>query len=275
MKKAKFLLPLLFVFGLLSSCSEKSENEHLPDFKFPESELFGTWQVKEFGDTIINDSNKWNIIFEPDGTFWNAEEEMTYLANGQTITVLDEVYVWGKFVISKFENGYAEGQFYQHDEIDKFKLKKISNEAILPDMPDVPVVPPSSLIEGTYLTHRKTEMVNLPPTIPFTPLNDEVTVKISASADNYIDVTLPSTSYNFNGQPMTIPAFTISNIPVLDAGEEGVFTPKHDFKTKEGNKDIVGSIKIEIDADGNLDMEVAYKYGAMPFGLKQVFESVD
>lgn len=133
----------------------------------------------------------------------------------------------------------------------------------------------SSKVEGTYLTHRKTEMVNLPPTIPFTPLNDEVTVKISTSGSDFISVTLPSTTYNFNGQPMTIPELTIGNIPVLDAGEEGVFTPKHDFKTKEGNKDIVGSIKIEIDADGDLDLEVAYKYGAMPFGLKQVFESVD
>lgn len=133
----------------------------------------------------------------------------------------------------------------------------------------------SSKVEGTYLTHRKTEMVNLPPNYPFTPLNDEVTVKISASADNYIDVTLPETTYNLNGQPMTIYEFTIGSIPVLDAGEEGVFTPKHDFKTKADNKDVVGSIKIEIDADGNLDMEVAYKYGAMPFGLKQVFESVD
>lgn len=134
---------------------------------------------------------------------------------------------------------------------------------------------PSNKAEGTYMTHRKTEMVNLPPTIPFTPLNDEVTVKISAAADNYIDVTVPSTSYNFNGQPMTIPAFTISNIPVLDAGKEGVFVPKHEFKAKDGNKDIVGIIEIEIEPDSDLDMEVTYKYGVMPFGLKQEFDSID
>lgn len=134
---------------------------------------------------------------------------------------------------------------------------------------------PSTKAEGTYMTYRKTEMVNLPPTFPFTPFNDKVAVKISASADNYMDITLPSTTYNFNGQPMTIPEFTISNIPVLDAGEAGVFVPKHDFKTKDGNKDIVGSIEIEIEPDGDLDMEVAYKYGSMPFGLMQEFDSVN
>ena len=75
----------------------------------------------------------------------------------------------------------------------------------------------SAKAEGTYMTLRETNMVNLPPTIPFTPVKDHVTVKVKAVADDMVDVTIPSMTYNFNGTDMLIPVFTIHNLPVLDA----------------------------------------------------------
>lgn len=133
----------------------------------------------------------------------------------------------------------------------------------------------SSKAEGTYMTHRVTDMVNLPPMYPFTPLQENVKVQISASADDYINVVLPSTTYQFGGQPMTIPQFTIHNIPVLDAGDEGVFVPKHNFLEKVDNKTVQGTIEIDVEPDGDLEMEVAFTYGSMPFAIKQEFESLD
>ena len=81
-------------------------------------------------------------------------------------------------------------------------------------------------------------------------------------------------TYNFNGTDMLIPVFTIHNLPVLDAGKEGVFIPIHDFKEKVDNKDVIGKIEVEIEPDGEFDMDLTFKYGSMPFGLKQEYESL-
>lgn len=132
----------------------------------------------------------------------------------------------------------------------------------------------SAKAEGTYMTLRETNMVNLPPTIPFTPVKDRVTVKVKAVADDMVDVTIPSMTYKFNGTDMVIPVFTIHNLPVLDAGKEGVIIPIHDFKEKVDNKDVIGKIEVEIEPDGEFDMDLTFKYGSMPFGLKQEYESL-
>ena len=127
---------------------------------------------------------------------------------------------------------------------------------------------------GTYMTHRTTNMVGLPPQIPFTPVEENVSVNIKAATDTHVNITIPSMSYVFGGQNMTINDFTISNIPVLDAGEEGVIIASHNFSEDVDGKKVTGILKAEIELDGDLDMEVSFKYGSMPFGLKQEYESL-
>ena len=127
---------------------------------------------------------------------------------------------------------------------------------------------------GTYMTHRTTNMVGLPPQIPFTPIEENVSVNIKAATDTHVNITIPTMSYVFGGQNMTINDFTISNIPVLDAGEEGVIIASHNFTEDVDGKKVTGILKAEIELDGDLDMEVSFKYGNMPFGLKQEYESL-
>jgi hypothetical protein len=128
--------------------------------------------------------------------------------------------------------------------------------------------------DGNYTVRRVTNMVNLPPIFPFTPLNDEVRISIDAVADDYVDVTLPSTVYDFNGQEMKITAFVIENVPVLADGEKRVFFPKHNFRQENG-KYVEGTISGEIDGDGDVELTVEYRYGSMPYSIKQEFESID
>lgn len=132
----------------------------------------------------------------------------------------------------------------------------------------------SAKAEGTYMAHRTTNMVGLPPQIPFTPIEENVSVKIKAESDTHVNLTIPTMTYVFSGQNMVIPDFTISNIPVLDAGEEGVIIASHNFSEDVNGKKVTGILKAEIELDGELDMEVSFKYGSMPFGLKQEYESL-
>ena len=132
----------------------------------------------------------------------------------------------------------------------------------------------SGKAEGTYMTHRTTNVVGLPPQIPFTPIEENVSVNIKATTDTHVNIAIPTMSYEFGGQNMVIPDFTISNIPVLDAGDEGVSIANHSFTEDVDGKTVTGTMKAEIDQDGDLDMEVTFKYGAMPFALKQEYESL-
>ena len=132
----------------------------------------------------------------------------------------------------------------------------------------------SGLAEGRYAVTRVTNMVGLPPTVSFTPLKDEVSLSIDAVADYFVDVTLPSTKYVFNGQNMEIPALVLENIPVISDNENGVYFPNHTFKQDNG-KYIEGTITGEIEEDGDVELTVQYKYGSMPFQINKVFTDID
>lgn len=132
----------------------------------------------------------------------------------------------------------------------------------------------SAKAEGTYMTHRTTNMVGLPPQMPFTPIEENVSVNIKAATDTHVNITIPTMSYVFGGETKTIQDFTISNIPVLDAGEDAVFIANHSFTEDVDGKTVIGTLEAEIDQDGDLDMEVSFKYGSMPFALKQEYESL-
>ena len=132
----------------------------------------------------------------------------------------------------------------------------------------------SKRAEGTYTVERVTNMVGLPVGVPFTPITNTVQLNVKAVADYFVNITLPSTSYNYMGQEMTIQEVVIKNIPVIDDLENGVSIPKHTFKQEDG-KYIEGTISGEIEADGDVDLTVQYTYGNMPFQIKQEFESID
>mgnify|MGYP003293463898 CR=1 FL=1 len=88
---------------------------------------------------------------------------------------------------------------------------------------------PAQKAEGKYMVKRETNMVNLPAQMPFTPLSDLVTLVVKATSDNHGSITIPSTTYLMMGNEMTIPAFTIPNVPMLDDMENGTFIPTHQF----------------------------------------------
>ncbi len=132
----------------------------------------------------------------------------------------------------------------------------------------------SKRAEGKYTVERETNMVGLPVAVPFTPFTNTVQLNVQAVADYFVNITLPSTSYKFLGQEMTIQEVVIKNIPVIDNLENGVSIPKHTFKQEDG-KYIEGTISGEIEADGDVDLTIQYKYGSMPFQIKQEFETID
>lgn len=131
----------------------------------------------------------------------------------------------------------------------------------------------SKRAEGKYTVERETNMVGLPVGVPFTPITNTVQLNVKAVADYFVNITLPSTSYNYMGQEMTIQEVVIKNIPVIDDLENGVSIPKHTFKQEDG-KYIEGTISGEIEADGDVDLTIQYKYGSMPFQIKQEFETI-
>ena len=133
---------------------------------------------------------------------------------------------------------------------------------------------PAKKAEGRYLVKRVTNMVNLPVQIPFTPITDQVTLVVKATNEQHGSITIPTTTTNVMGTEMTIDPFTIPNVPMIDDLENGTFIPTHDFVI-EGNKYITGTINGEIEDDGDVDIELTYKYGNMPYSIKQEFESLD
>jgi hypothetical protein len=133
---------------------------------------------------------------------------------------------------------------------------------------------PAQKAEGKYMVKRETNMVNLPAHMPFTPLTEQVTLVVKATSDNHGSITIPSTTYLMMGNEMTIPAFTIPNVPMLDDMENGTFIPTHQFVI-DGEKYIEGTINGEIEEDGDVEIDLTYKYGSMPFAIKQEFESWD
>lgn len=132
----------------------------------------------------------------------------------------------------------------------------------------------SAQAEGQYLTERVTTMKDLPPMFSFTAIIETVTVKVKATGDAMVDITIPSTSYDFKGTVMTINEFDIHNIPVLDAGEDGVAIVNHTYTEEVDGKTVTGTLSADIEPDGDLDMDITIKYGKMPYEIKQEYDSV-
>ncbi len=133
---------------------------------------------------------------------------------------------------------------------------------------------PAGDIEGTYSVVRTIEM-RTPSILPFLPVTHNVKVTIKAQNESFVNITLPGATYTFEGQTMDLPTFTLQYIPVLDSGTEGVVIPSHDFSQKVGNKNVIGTVEGELEADGDLELDVEFKYGAMPYYMVQKYETPD
>ncbi len=133
---------------------------------------------------------------------------------------------------------------------------------------------PAGDAAGTYVVVRTISM-RTPPTFPFTPVSHEVKVSIKAENENFVSITLPGATYELNGQKMDLPTFTLTGIPVLSDNVGGMVIHRHDFSQKVGNKNVVGRIEGEVEADRDLDIDVEFKYGNMPYYMIQEYETPD
>ena len=105
---------------------------------------------------------------------------------------------------------------------------------------------------------------------PFTPLKHTVQLTIEAITDSSVNITLPSTSYDYMSKEYSIPEITIKDIPVRDDLNNGVFIPEYKIIQYEG-KHIEGVIAGEIKADGNVLIAIRYIYENIPFIIVQYF----
>ncbi len=133
---------------------------------------------------------------------------------------------------------------------------------------------PSGHAAGTYMVLRTISM-RVPPTFPFIPVSHETKLTIKAENENFVNIILPGASYTLEGEQMDMPTFTLRSIPVLDDGKGGITIPHHDFNQKVGNKTVIGTIEGDVEADGDLELDVEFKYGAMPFYMIQKYESLN
>lgn len=127
---------------------------------------------------------------------------------------------------------------------------------------------------GTYMVERTISM-RVPPTFPFTPVTHQAKVTIKAENESFVNITLPGASYSLNGQAMDLPTFTLKSIPVMGCENGDVKIPRHDFSQKVGKRGVIGTIEGKVDADGDLELDVEFKYGSMPFYMIQEYRSLD
>ena len=122
--------------------------------------------------------------------------------------------------------------------------------------------------EGTYMVERHSYVTS--PALSVATITSAINLVVKAEADYFVKVVIPTTSYDLEDLEMVIPEFTVSGVPVVDDLENGAEILKHPFMI-EGNKNIEGTIAGEFDEDGEVEVVVEYKYGKMPFAIKQTF----
>ena len=123
-------------------------------------------------------------------------------------------------------------------------------------------------LEGTYIVDCHTN-VDIP-SESAGAFRSDVKLVVKAEADDFVKIVIPTTIYERNGQDMRIPEFAISGVPVVDNLENGIEIPMHSFLV-DGIKKIKGTITGEFDEYGQVEVVLEYKYGNMPYAIKQSF----
>lgn len=133
---------------------------------------------------------------------------------------------------------------------------------------------PAQSAEGTYIANRKTEINKTLSPGNFASFNvnmveKNVKVQIKAVSDQFVEIILPSTTFTGMGDPMTIPAITVPNVPVLGDDDGDVDIVPYTYDDKE--KGVFVQISGEIEDDGDIELKTTVKYGRMPLFLDQEY----
>lgn len=133
---------------------------------------------------------------------------------------------------------------------------------------------PASSAEGTYMTSRRTEINKTLSPGNFASFNvnmveKNVKVQIKALSDQFVEITLPSTTFTGMGAPMTIPAITVPNVPVLGDGDGDVDIVAYTHTDIETG--VFVQISGDIENDGDIELKTTVKYGKMPLFLDQEY----
>ena len=138
MKKFFFLamLPLVCALTVFSSCSESdsaSDNTVLTEFEYPESFLFGTWDLAELdGESVSGSSYSTSFTFSPDGETCRSQGPLgfdgkgVYSASGKTVKLYYYGSLFYTFKFKSLTNDYASVEAVMLDDAGTymFKLKK-------------------------------------------------------------------------------------------------------------------------------------------------------
>lgn len=133
---------------------------------------------------------------------------------------------------------------------------------------------PASSAEGTYMISRRTEINKTLSPGNFASFNvnmveKNVKVQIKAVSDQFVEITLPSTTFTGMGALMEIPIITVPNVPVLDDGDGDVDIVPYTYEDKE--KGLFVQISGDIENDGEIELKTTVKYGKMPLFLDQEY----
>lgn len=131
---------------------------------------------------------------------------------------------------------------------------------------------PAANAEGTYIVNRNTEInKELSPgnfaSFNVSMVDANVKVQVKATSDQFVEITLPSTTFTGMGYPMEIPAITIPNVPVLSDGDGDIDIVPYTYENK--NKGVFVQISGMIENDGDMKLKTTVKYGQMPLFLDQ------
>ena len=133
---------------------------------------------------------------------------------------------------------------------------------------------PASSAEGTYMTSRKTEINKALSPENYASFNvnmveKNIKVQIKAVSDQFVEITLPSTTFTDMGALMEIPAITVPNVPVLGDDDGDVELVAYTYT--DNDKGVFVKISGEIENDGDIELKTTVKYGKMPLFLDQEY----
>ncbi len=128
--------------------------------------------------------------------------------------------------------------------------------------------------EGMY-TVTRTIRLRMPSASSFLPVTHETWLEIESQGDSYLNITLPGVIYKLGEQEMNLPTFTLRNVPVMRGSKGELVIPKYSFTQKVDKKYAVGTLEGELETDGDVDLDVEFKYGDMPYYIIQEYETPD
>ena len=134
-------------------------------------------------------------------------------------------------------------------------------------------ITPASRIEGTYLTTRTTKLISTTQGGTLQTFEEEdLDVVVSASGDEMISIRVPATDITLGQEETRIPSFTLQYVMVMDDGFSGVCTAEQ-TAFDVNNKTYTGTLTLEVESNGYLELDLSYTYKDFPYRISQKFAS--